>query len=136
MSWIYLIIIRYVKDILKKLCGVNEAKKVIQRHPIIMTDADYDYILDEIECREKLSVKGMWVAIVTRNSTDDKNCNAILYVVFHYRIIKYQYVYIIWIFICFSMFSILLESVMFILLKMNWCQNISNSIKYRSKRCN
>ena len=30
-----------------------------QRHPIIMTDADYDYIWDEIECREKLSLKGM-----------------------------------------------------------------------------
>ena len=25
-----------------------------QRHPIIMTDADYDYILDEIERREKI----------------------------------------------------------------------------------
>ena len=30
-----------------------------QRHPIIMTDADYDYILDEIELCEKLSLKGM-----------------------------------------------------------------------------
>ena len=60
-----------------------------------MTDADYDYILDEIERREKLSLKGMWVAIVTRNSTDDNNYNAILYVVFHYIIIKYQYVSII-----------------------------------------
>ena len=28
-------------------------KKSIQLHPIIMTDADYDYILDEIERREK-----------------------------------------------------------------------------------
>ena len=37
-----------------------------------MTDSDYDYILDEIEHREKLSVKVMRVAIVTRNSTDDK----------------------------------------------------------------
>ena len=30
-----------------------QAKKSIQRHPISMTDADYDYILDEIERREK-----------------------------------------------------------------------------------
>ena len=30
-------------------------RKFIQRHPISMTDADYDYILDEIECREKMS---------------------------------------------------------------------------------
>ena len=28
-------------------------KKSIQRHPIFMADADYDYILDEIERREK-----------------------------------------------------------------------------------
>ena len=48
-----------------------------------MTDADYDYILDEIERHEKLSLNGMWVLIVTRNSTDDDNHNAILHVVFH-----------------------------------------------------
>ena len=34
-------------------------EKPIQRHPIIMTDADYDYVLYEIEHREKLSLKGM-----------------------------------------------------------------------------
>ena len=53
------IIIRYVQDIPKNLCSRNQAKKAIQRHPIIMTDADYDYILDEIEHREKLSLKVM-----------------------------------------------------------------------------
>ena len=50
---IEVIIIRYVQDIPKKLCGSNETKTAIQRNPIIMTDADYDYILDEIECLEK-----------------------------------------------------------------------------------
>ena len=40
-----------------------------------MTDADYDYILDESERHEKLSLKGMWVLIVTRNSTDDNSYN-------------------------------------------------------------
>ena len=34
-------------------------KKAIQRHPIIITGADYDYILDEIERYEKLSLKVM-----------------------------------------------------------------------------
>ena len=34
-------------------------KKSKQRHPIIMTDADYDYILDEIERCQKLNLKGM-----------------------------------------------------------------------------
>ena len=38
-----------------------------------MTDADYDYILDEIDRREKLSLKGMWVLIVMINSIDDNN---------------------------------------------------------------
>ena len=33
---------------------VTGFKKIsIQRYPISMTDADYDYILDEIELREK-----------------------------------------------------------------------------------
>ena len=47
-----------------------------------MTDSDYDYILDEIECREKLIFNGMWVLIVARNSTDDNNHNAVLYIYF------------------------------------------------------
>ena len=53
------IIIRYVQYIPNKFCIRNEAKKAIQRHPIIMTDADCDYILYEIERREKLSLKLM-----------------------------------------------------------------------------
>ena len=80
-----------------------------------MTDADYDYILDKIQRRESLSLKGMCVLIVTRNSIDENNNNATLYVVFHYRMIKYQYVNIIWILIYFSVFSLLLDSDMFVL---------------------
>ena len=66
-----------------------------------MTDANYDYILDEIEHCEKLSLKGIRVLIVMRNSIDDNNNNALFNVVFHYIIIKYQYVNIIWIFLFF-----------------------------------
>ena len=29
----------------------------MQRHPFIITDNDYDYIMDETERREKLSLK-------------------------------------------------------------------------------
>ena len=47
------IIIRYVQDIPKELCSRNESKTAIQRHQIIVTEADYDYIMDEIERREK-----------------------------------------------------------------------------------
>ena len=53
------IIRRYVQDTPKNLCNRNQAKKEIKRHPIIMTDADYDYILNDIDFCEKLSMKGM-----------------------------------------------------------------------------
>ena len=95
------ITIRYVQDILNNSCYMIQTKKSIQIYPISMTDADYDYILDEIERSENLILNGMRVLIVTRNITDDNNPNAILYVVFHYIIIKYQYVNIIWILIFF-----------------------------------
>ena len=108
------ITIQYVQDIPKNICNRIQSKTSIERHPTGMTDADSDYILDEIECREKLSLNRMRVLILARNSTYDNNHNAILYVVFHYRVIKYQYVNIIWIFIFFSVFSLLLDSVMFI----------------------
>ena len=36
-----------------------QAKKSIQRHPICMTDADYDYISDEIERLENFGLKGI-----------------------------------------------------------------------------
>ena len=47
-----------------------------------MTDADYDYIMDEIESRKQLSLKVMWVLILTSNSTDGNNHDTILYVFF------------------------------------------------------
>ena len=48
------ITIIYVHRIPKNLCIRNQAKKSIQIHPIIMTDADYDYILDEIKRHERI----------------------------------------------------------------------------------
>ena len=47
------ITIRYVQDIPKNVCNSIQAKQSIKRHPIGITDADYDYILDEIERCEK-----------------------------------------------------------------------------------
>ena len=66
---------------------------------------------------KKLSLNEMWVLIVMRNSTDNNNNNAIFNIVFLNIMIKYQYVNVIWSFIYFSMFSRLLDSVMFILFK-------------------
>ena len=45
---LYVIKIRDVHDIPKNVCNRIQAKKSIQRHPISLTDPDYDYILDEI----------------------------------------------------------------------------------------
>ena len=56
---IEVIIIRYVQYIPNKLFGRIKLKTSIQRHPIVVTDADYDYNIYEIERREKLSLKEM-----------------------------------------------------------------------------
>ena len=66
---------------------------------------------------KKLSLNRILVLIVMMNHIDDNNNNSIFNVVLRYIIIKYQYVNILWIFVCFfSVFSCLLESVMFILI--------------------
>ena len=49
----------YFQDIPKNVCNRIQAKRSIQRHPIITTDAGYNYILDEIERLEKDELKGM-----------------------------------------------------------------------------
>ena len=36
------------------ICSRTQAKKAISRQPIYLTDADYDYILEEIGRREKI----------------------------------------------------------------------------------
>ena len=51
------IIIRYVQDIPKKLCDRSEAKTLTQGHPIIVTGADNNYIMDKIERREKIELE-------------------------------------------------------------------------------
>ena len=81
-------------------------KESIQRHPICTTDAYYGYILDEIERLKKKGPNGIWVLIVTMNITDGNNHNAILYVVVHYRIIKYLYVNAILFFIFLCVYSL------------------------------
>ena len=50
---------------------------------------------------KKLSLNRILVLIVMMNHIDDNNNNAIFNVVLRYIIIKYQYVNILWIFVCF-----------------------------------
>ena len=52
-----------------------------------MTGVDCDYIMDAIERREKLSLKGMLVLSVMSNIIDDNN-KEIFNVVLHYTIIE------------------------------------------------
>ena len=59
------ITIRYVQYTPKNVCNSIQARKSMQRHPIIMTDADYDYILDKIGRREKI------IIIVSGNSDEE-----------------------------------------------------------------
>ena len=51
--------IKDFQDTPKRVCNRIQAKKSIQRHPICLTDADYDYISDGIKSREKISLKGL-----------------------------------------------------------------------------
>ena len=45
------------KTFLKLFVTVFRKIKVIQRHPICLTDADYDYILDSIERQDKINLE-------------------------------------------------------------------------------
>ena len=71
-----------------------------------------------------------------RNSIDDNNNNAIFNVALHYIIIKYQYLNIIWIFICFFLCLVAYLKVSCLsFFNITWCPTVSNSIKYGSKSC-
>ena len=37
----------YIRDIPKSVCNSTQAKKSVLRHPICLTDSDYDYILEK-----------------------------------------------------------------------------------------
>ena len=53
------------------VCYRTQAKEAISRQPICLTDADYDYILEEIGRREKLILKEkcMCLAAIWRINT-------------------------------------------------------------------
>ena len=46
--------ITYIYDIPKIICNITQTKKSISRHPICLTDSNYDYILEEIFRRYKI----------------------------------------------------------------------------------
>ena len=48
------VIITDVKDNPKTFCNRIQAKQIIQRHPICLTDVDYDYIWYEIDHWDKI----------------------------------------------------------------------------------
>ena len=38
------------------ICSITQAKKSISRQPICLSDFDYDYILEEIDQRDKIGI--------------------------------------------------------------------------------
>ena len=46
--------VKDVHNITRSICNINQAKQYLQRHPICLTDSDYDYILEEIDHRDKI----------------------------------------------------------------------------------
>ena len=46
--------VTYFHDKPESVCNRTQAKKVISRQPVCLTDFDYDYILEEIGRQEKI----------------------------------------------------------------------------------
>ena len=44
--------------ILKSVCNRTQAEKATSRHPICLTDSEYDYILEEIGRQDKIDFEG------------------------------------------------------------------------------
>ena len=51
------LLVKDVNDIPKSICNINHAKQDLRKHPICLTKSYHEYILEEIEYREKLIVK-------------------------------------------------------------------------------
>ena len=66
-----------------------------------MTDADHDFLMKLSVAKKNILKRILVLIVITHRMDDNNNNNAIFNVVLHYRIIKYQYVNIIWIFIFF-----------------------------------
>ena len=49
----------YFHALPKSVCTRTQAKQIISRQPICLTDYEYDCILEEIGCRKKMSLKDM-----------------------------------------------------------------------------
>ena len=49
--------LKYFHNIVISFSNRNQTKKSLQRHPICINDSDHDYIIEEIERREKLIMK-------------------------------------------------------------------------------
>ena len=54
------VVIKYVHDIPISIWNRNHAKQALQKLPICLTDPDYDYILGEIEHRDKIELEINW----------------------------------------------------------------------------
>ena len=54
---LYVVAVKDVQVITRSVCSRNQSKKSLQRHTISLTDYNHDYILEEIERRDKFKYK-------------------------------------------------------------------------------
>ena len=84
-------------DISKIVCNRTQVKKSISRHPICLTDSDYDEISEEIGRRDKIEFKQMQKFIVmTKKSNTIISNEYYMYLLCNYILtfIRYFYLFI------------------------------------------
>ena len=48
---------KFVHDVPRSVCNINQAKHALQRHPICLTESDNNYILEKLNIEKQLSTK-------------------------------------------------------------------------------
>ena len=51
------IVIKYIHDMPRSVCNINQPKQDLQRHHKWLNDSDNNYIIDEIGRRDKIEYK-------------------------------------------------------------------------------
>ena len=74
----------------KSVCNMTQAKKSISRQPICLTDFDYNYIVEEIGCRDKIYFERDVEVYIDDKENSYDHFILILYVFFIYLYIKFH----------------------------------------------
>ena len=85
-SCYHVVAVKYVHYVPKSIHNINNTKIDLQKHPICLTDSDHDYILGEIEHRNKIELE--------RNLRDDGDEEQFLLILSHLLISSIELFYI------------------------------------------